>query len=900
MTPLSVNVMIKYPADYNPILEYWQQIESGREVVCDKIRRTYKKIVFDLTDKDSFYYYSPARANHIIEFIENYCRHSKGKMGGQPVILELWEKALLAAVFGFIDIEGNRKYREAILIVGKKNGKSLIASCVGLYLQVGDNEPGPEVYAVAPLSLKTIVVTTDGVKTIGDIVPGDYVFSPEGKPVEVDYVSPVVARDTYKISFDDGAEVIATGNHPWSVEQLCSNGKNKPLAWKTKTVTTSEIKTDYNRRKATRIKCSQPLEFSHKELKIAPYVLGAWLGDGRNNRGMICGHSDDEEIRATIEESGYKLSYSAQQNNTVYYTPLGLRAKLRETGLLDNKHIPEEYFFASISQRRELLKGLMDTDGTCTKTGECRYVGNNKKLCDGVHRLILGLGYKSHIRPEKDCNGKEIYIISFKPYIEDGAVFCLNRKAQRQKQKGACTKSTHRYIVSVEQIASEPCRCLSVKSDDHLFVVGNELIATHNTKRDQAKIIWLEAKRMVRKSPTLKKRIKALVAELTSDFNDGVFKPVASDSDTLDGLNIHGILMDEFHQWKNGKPLYDIMADGVSAREQPLNFMTSTAGTIREDIYDMKYDEAERVINGYFDDNGYKDENFIAFIYELDKREEWTDPKMWPKANPGLGTIKNLKTLGAKVEKAKANHLLVKNLVCKEFNIRETASEAWLTFEQLNNTATFDIETLKPNYGIGGSDLSSTTDLTAAKVIFMLPNDPNIYVLQMYWLPEDLLERRTKEDKIPYDVWYERGLLRTSPGNKVHAKYVTEWFVEIREKYDLYLPWIGYDSWSAEYWVEEMRGYFGRESLIPVIQGKKTLSGPMYSLAADLENKLIIYNNNPIDKWCLSNSAIEVDKNLNIQLCKTFNQRRRIDGTAALLNAYVILQDKMQDYQNII
>lgn len=567
---LWVRGMIRYPPDHNPILEYWHEIESGREVVCDKIRRTYKKIVYDLTDSTSEFYYSPSRANHVIEFIENFCRHSKGKMGGQPVVLELWEKALLATVFGFIDIEGNRKYREAILIVGKKNGKSLIASCVGLYLHVGDSEPGPEVYAVA-------------------------------------------------------------------------------------------------------------------------------------------------------------------------------------------------------------------------------------------------------------------------------------------------------------------------------------------SKRDQAKIIWQEAKRMVRKSPALRKRIKALVAELSSEeFNDGIFKPLASDSDTLDGLNIHGALMDEFHQWKNGRPLYDIIADGVTAREQPLNFMTSTAGTIREDIYDQKYDEAERVINGYFDPDGYKDERLIAFIYELDSRKEWTDPACYRKANPGLGTIKNEKTLLAKVEKAKANPMLVKNLVCKEFNIRETTSEAWLTFEQLNNTETFDLSVLKPNYGIGGADLSSTTDLTAAKVIFMVPNNPKVYVLQMYWLPEDLLEKRTKEDKIPYDIWHEQGLLRTCPGNSVHAKYVTEWFVEVMNKHDIYIPWIGYDSWSAKYWVEEMKGYFGSESMIPVIQGKKTTSGPLKSLGADLESKLIVYNNNPIDKWCLSNSAIETDKNLNIQLCKTKNQRRRVDGTAALLNAYVVLQDKMADYSNLI
>ncbi len=562
--------LIRYPLTYNPILEYWEAIESGREVVGVKVRKTYQKLVQDLSDSSSPYFYSPKRANHVIEFFENYCHHSKGAVGGKRVILELWEKALLAAIFGFIDIEGNRKYREAILIVGKKNGKSLLGSGVGLYLLVGDGEAGPEVYAVA-------------------------------------------------------------------------------------------------------------------------------------------------------------------------------------------------------------------------------------------------------------------------------------------------------------------------------------------TKKDQAKIIWTEAKRMVRKSPALLRRIKPLTHELSSEeFNDGVFKPLASDSDTLDGLNVHGVLMDEIHQWKNGKALFDIMADGTTAREQPLIFETTTAGVIREDIYDEKYEYAERVINGYGDPSGYHDEHFIAFVYELDSRKEWTDPRCWKKANPGLGTIKRLDQLEAKVEKAKANPALVKNLVCKEFNIRETSSEAWLTFEELNNTATFDLKQLKPRYGIGGADLSSTTDLTAAKVIFQVPGDEHIYVLSMYWLAEDLVEQRAHEDKIPYDIWIEQGLVRTCPGNKVHAKYVTKWFLEVQNDLDIYIPWVGYDSWSATYWVEEMAGHFGAEAMVPIIQGKKTLSAPMKSLGADLSSKLVVYNNNPVDKWCLANTSYEEDKNGNIQPCKTSKRTRRIDGTSALLDAYVVLQDRIADYQSMI
>lgn len=419
------------------------------------------------------------------------------------------------------------------------------------------------------------------------------------------------------------------------------------------------------------------------------------------------------------------------------------------------------------------------------------------------------------------------------------------------------------------------------------------------TKKDQAKIVWKEAKRMVKKSPVLLKRVKPLVAELYYEKQESIFLPLSSDSNSLDGLNAYFVSADEVQAMKD-KNIIDVTYDSMSAREQALFLETSTMGTVRENVFDDEYEYAKNIINGYCDPNTeFVDETLLPVIYELDKKAEWTDEKCWAKANPGLGTIKQTKDLRDKVAKAKIKPNEVKNLLCKDFNVRETSVASWLTFEELNNEATFNLAKMKVKYGIGGTDLSKTTDLTAAKVIFMLPNDPTIYVLQKYWLPEDLLEERVKEDKIPYDKWVEKGFLRTCPGNRVHPKYVTEWFLEVREQYGIYIPWIGYDAWSAEYWVEEMKGYFGEEAMIKVIQGKKTLSSPMQNLGADLKSKLVNYNNNPIDKWCLSNTNVDTDRNGNIQPDKS-KKRLRIDGTAALLNAYVVLEQKRNDYLNMI
>lgn len=565
-------MMKRYRSDYNPILDYWEMILDEEVIVSKKVEATMRKLADDLEkeiDEDYPYEYDSNRANHAIEFIENFVRHSKGKMGGKRFILEKWQKAIVGALFGFVHKETRlRKYRELILIIARKNGKSALGSAIALYTQFADGEAGPEIYSAA-------------------------------------------------------------------------------------------------------------------------------------------------------------------------------------------------------------------------------------------------------------------------------------------------------------------------------------------TKRDQAKIVWEEAKNMIRKSMALSKRSRTKVSEIVTDFNNGVFRPLASDSNTLDGLNVHACVIDELHAIEEIN-LYDVIVDGMSAREQPISIITTTAGTVREGIFDIKYDEVTRIINGYGDPEGYKDETVLPFVYELDSKKEWLDETMWEKANPGLGTIKNLETLENKVHKAKHDPLRVKNLLTKDFNIRETSTEAWLSFEALNNEERYDLKKLKPDYAIGGADLSETTDLTAACVLFQVPNDDKIYYKHMYWLPEDLLEQRVQADKIPYDIWRDLGYLRTTPGNKVNKKYVTEWFIELREEYDIYIPFVGYDSWSAEYWVDEMKDYFGQNSMHAVIQGKKTLSSPMKSLGADLESGTIVYDNNPITKWCLTNTHIDIDRNGNIQPAKGKASRRRIDGLAAMLNAYVIYQNNYQDYVNMI
>lgn len=371
-------------------------------------------------------------------------------------------------------------------------------------------------------------------------------------------------------------------------------------------------------------------------------------------------------------------------------------------------------------------------------------------------------------------------------------------------------------------------------------------------------------------------------------------KALASDSNSLDGLNTHFGVADEVHAWKD-KNLLDVIYDSMSAREQPMLFESSTMGTIRESVFDNEYEYAAEIIEGYEGKNETKDETILPIIYELDSPSEWQDEKKWYKANPGLGTIKNIKDLRDKVTRAKNNPNEVMNLLCKDFNIRQNDSDKWLDFETVNNEEKIDMELLYNTYAIGGVDLSSTTDLTCATLLIIRGGKK--YVLQQYFIAADKLEFKIKDDKIPYDLWERRGLVTICEGAKVDYTKVTEWFLQMKNEHKIAPLWIGYDPWNSNYWVDEMKAY-GFE-LIEVRQGAKTMSNPMKQLEADLIEKKLVYDNNPVLKWCLCNTAIKRDDNENIRPVKGQKQRARIDGAVSLIDAYCVLFEKMNDYLSL-
>jgi len=418
---------------------------------------------------------------------------------------------------------------------------------------------------------------------------------------------------------------------------------------------------------------------------------------------------------------------------------------------------------------------------------------------------------------------------------------------------------------------------------------GGAQVCCVASKKDQAKIVFTEAKNMVTQSPWLGQLIKKRKSDLYVPLTFSTFEPLASDSNTLDGLNMHCGIIDELHSIKD-RNIYDVSKQSMGARTQPLLLIISTAGFVRENIYDNRYEYADKVLNEMIDD-----ERFISFIYELDERSEWNKKNCWIKANPGLGTIKSLEYMKNQVKQATDDKSYLPTVLTKDFNIRETGVGSWLTFETINNPDTFDITMFNECYGVGGVDLSSVGDLTCASVL--VRKDNKWYLLQKYWIPLDKAEQKEREDKVPYTIWKEKGFVDFCLGNKINYTDVTNWFIELREKYGIYTLWVGFDKWNAQYWQDEMKQ--NNFKLEEVIQGSLTMSAPMKLLAADLESKVINYNNNPVLKWCLTNTQIEVDKNDNIRPVKGKNAKQRIDGTVSLIDAYVVLQRHYEDYINM-
>lgn len=401
------------------------------------------------------------------------------------------------------------------------------------------------------------------------------------------------------------------------------------------------------------------------------------------------------------------------------------------------------------------------------------------------------------------------------------------------------------------------------------------------TKYDQAAIVYKTARKIIEQDADLSALVVPIIGGMEFKLTNSTMKALASKSKTLDGLNLHYCSCDELHAQED-RNLYDVTKQGMKARKQPIFGTITTAGFAREGIYDDMYEYARSVAMGTV-----ADAHLLPVLYTLDDRAEWTDPDAWAKANPGLGTIKSRQQLADDVERAKHDPSCLPSLLVKDFNVQENASASWLPWAVLKNETVAEADYLNHTYAIGGCDLSATTDLTCATLLIRRPDDPQFYILQQYFLPKARVEQVEHQGRkeAPYRLWAQQGWLTLCDGATVDYNDVTEWFVAMVQERDIRPLWVCYDAALSGYWVPQMTD-MGFE-MERIRQGPVTWTYPMKRMKGLFEDHRIVYQNNPILRWCLSNTAAKSSNQRGIDSIQPekITANRRIDGTVSLLNA---------------
>lgn len=443
-----------------------------------------------------------------------------------------------------------------------------------------------------------------------------------------------------------------------------------------------------------------------------------------------------------------------------------------------------------------------------------------------------------------------------------------------------CGKSTE--TAGVEQFA--------LIADGEL---GAKVYCTAN-KLDQAKIIFDAAAAMRAQSPSLRAITKKRQSDIYFPATLSSLRALAADTKTMDGLNAHFFSLDEFHEARDSK-VYDVMIQSQAAREQPLAWLISTNGYVREMFFDNRYEYCSKVALW---EDGYHDYQLLPLIYELDSRDEWTKIDCWAKANPGLGKIKSFAALASNVEKAKRDPTFLPTLLTKDFNMPENSNVAWLTYEAAVNETVVPMDYLQHSYAVGGCDLSAVRDLTCVTLLLRKPNDANYYVLQHYFLPKSRVDEVESSGKreAPYRLWAKQGLMTICEGASVDFNAVSQWFVDMVKENDIRPLWVGYDAALSGYWREQMEGYgFDMEK---IRQGPFTWTYPMKQMGTALEEHRIVYQNHSILRWCLLNTAKKSTNKDGIESIAPVksSSSKRIDGMVSLLNAWTCMLNHEDEY----
>lgn len=419
--------------------------------------------------------------------------------------------------------------------------------------------------------------------------------------------------------------------------------------------------------------------------------------------------------------------------------------------------------------------------------------------------------------------------------------------------------------------------------------------------RQQAAIVFDVAADMVRMCPALSKRVKILASQkrLIYTPTNSFYQVLSAEAYSKHGFNIHGVVFDELHTQPNRK-LFDVMTKGSGdARMQPLYFLITTAGTDTHSICYETHQKAKDIIEGR-----KIDPTFYPVIYGADESDDWTDPKVWKKANPSLDITVGIDKVKAACDSAKQNP--GEENAFRQLRLNQWVKQAvrWMPMEKWDKCAfSVDEDELEGRVCYGGLDLSSTTDITAFVLVFPpslggaasvprlgdgfatsccspLDDEDKYIILPYFWIPEDNLTLRVNRDHVPYDVWERQGYLQTTEGNVVHYGFIEKFIEKLGERFNI--REIAFDRWGAVQMVQnlESMGF----TVVPFGQGFKDMSPPTKELMKLVLEQKIAHGGHPVLRWNMDNIYIRTDPAGNIKADKE-KSTEKIDGAVATIMA---------------
>ena len=397
--------------------------------------------------------------------------------------------------------------------------------------------------------------------------------------------------------------------------------------------------------------------------------------------------------------------------------------------------------------------------------------------------------------------------------------------------------------------------------------------------RQQASIVFEVAADMVRMCPSLNKRVKILASQKRLIYlpTNSFYQVLSADAYSKHGFNVSGVIFDELHTQPNRK-LFDVMTKGSGdARTQPLYFLITTAGTDTHSICYETHQKAKDILEGR-----KIDPTFYPVIYGAEESEDWSDPKVWKKANPSLGITVSIDKVKDAFNSAKQNPGEENAFRQLRLNQWVKQSIRWMPMDKWDACAyPVSEEELEGRICYGGLDLSSTTDITAFVLVFPpLDEEDKYQVLSYFWIPEENLELRVRRDHVPYDVWERQGFLLTTEGNVVHYGFIEKFIEQLGERF--HIREIAFDRWGAVQMVQNLEGM--GFTVVPFGQGFKDMSPPTKELMKLTLEQRIAHGGQPVLRWMMDNIFIKQDPAGNIKPDKE-KSTEKIDGVVATVMA---------------